>query len=201
VFSTTGAAEFAVDRTFDSAGTRYYGDWAAAHGFKTPAFLAVLVVCVVLTNIADSFRRPLDTDVTDLIGTVALRIFLAIAMLSLDWVSLFEHIPMLLTAAAVQVVTTVIIAVLLVYTLFGRGREGAAATGGFIGFSLGAMPVGLAVMRRLNARFGDTPRALLAITLAPPSSPIRRMPWSSLSFFAGLAADGGKIISLSCSGE
>ena len=142
------------------------GDWAAAHGFKTPAFLAVLVVCVVLTNIADSFRRPLDTDVTDLIGTVALRIFLAIAMLSLDWVSLFEHIPMLLTAAAVQVVTTVIIAVLLVYTLFGRGREGAAATGGFIGFSLGAMPVGLAVMRRLNARFGDTPRALLAITLA-----------------------------------
>jgi len=90
------------------------GDWAAAHGFKTPAFLAVLVVCVVLTNIADSFRRPLDTDVTDLIGTVALRIFLAIAMLSLDWVSLFEHIPMLLTAAAVQVVTTVIIAVLLV---------------------------------------------------------------------------------------
>ena len=142
------------------------GDWAAAHGFKTPAFLAVLVVCVVLTNIADSFRRPLDTDVTDLIGTVALRIFLAIAMLSLDWVSLFEHIPMLLTAGAVQVVTTVIIAVLLVYTLFGRGREGAAATGGFIGFSLGAMPVGLAVMRRLNARFGDTPRALLAITLA-----------------------------------
>jgi len=116
---------------------------------------------------------PLDTDVTDLIGTVALRIFLAIAMLSLDWVSLFEHIPMLLTAAAVQVVTTVIIAVLLVYTLFGRGREGAAATGGFIGFSLGAMPVGLAVMRRLNARFGDTPRALLAITLAAPYSPIR----------------------------
>jgi ESS family glutamate:Na+ symporter len=28
------------------------------------------------------------------------------------------------------------------------------------------MPVGLAVMRRLNTRFGDTPRALLAITLA-----------------------------------
>jgi len=28
------------------------------------------------------------------------------------------------------------------------------------------MPVGLAVMRRLNATFGETPRALLAITLA-----------------------------------
>jgi ESS family glutamate:Na+ symporter len=28
------------------------------------------------------------------------------------------------------------------------------------------MPVGLAVMRRLGLQFGDTPRALLAITLA-----------------------------------
>jgi ESS family glutamate:Na+ symporter len=58
------------------------------------------------------------------------------------------------------------IAILLLYPLFGRDREAAAACGGFIGFGLGAMPVGLAVMRRLNARFGDTPRALLAVTLA-----------------------------------
>ena len=99
-------------------------------------------------------------------------------------------------------VTTVIIAVLLVYTLFGRGREGAAATGGFIGFSLGAMPVGLAVMRRLNARFGDTPRALLAITLAASLFTDTPMHWSSVSFSAGLAADGGgKVISLWCPRE
>lgn len=55
---------------------------------------------------------------------------------------------------------------LVVYTLFGRDRDAAAASGGFIGFSLSAMPVGLAVMRRLNATLGETSRALLAITLA-----------------------------------
>ena len=32
--------------------------------------------------------------------------------------------------------------------------------------ALGAMPVGLAVMRRLNLRYGETPRALLGITIA-----------------------------------
>jgi ESS family glutamate:Na+ symporter len=73
---------------------------------------------------------------------------------------------MLLTGAAVQVVVIVIIGVGVVYMLFGRDRDAAAAAGGFIGFSLGAMPVGLAVMRRLNATFGETPRALLALTLA-----------------------------------
>jgi ESS family glutamate:Na+ symporter len=141
-------------------------DWAAEHGVKVPAFLAVMLVGVVITNVADVVHRPLDTQASDLIGTVSLRIFLAIAMLSLDWTALVQDLPMLLTTAGVQVAVTILIAVLVVYLLFGRDREAAAAAGGFIGFSLGAMPVGLAVMRRLNTRFGETPRALLAITLA-----------------------------------
>ena len=141
-------------------------DWAAGLGFKAPTFLAVLLTGVLITNVADVARRPLDTEVTDLVGTIALRIFLAIAMLTLDWAELAAKLPMLLAGAAVQVTVTVLIAVLVVYTLFGRDRDAAAASGGFIGFSLGAMPVGLAVMRRLNTTFGETPRALLAITLA-----------------------------------
>lgn len=141
-------------------------DWAAGLGFKAPTFLAVLLTGVFITNVADAARRPLDTAVTDLVGTIALRIFLAIAMLTLDWAELSAKLPMLLAGAAVQAAVTVLIAVLVVYTLFGRDRDAAAASGGFIGFSLGAMPVGLAVMRRLNTTFGETPRALLAITLA-----------------------------------
>ena len=141
-------------------------DWAAGLGFKAPTFLAVLLTGVLITNAADAARRPIDTEVTDLVGTIALRIFLAIAMLTLDWAELTARLPMLLAGAAVQVALTVAIAVLVVYTLFGRDRDAAAASGGFIGFSLGAMPVGLAVMRRLNTTFGETPRALLAITLA-----------------------------------
>jgi ESS family glutamate:Na+ symporter len=135
-------------------------------GFSAPGFLTALLTGVVLTNAADALRRPLDTDVTDLIGTIALRLFLAIALLSLDWAALMSHLPMLLAAATLQVAGTVAIAVLVVFWLMGRDRDAAAAAGGFIGFGLGAMPVGLAVMRRLNSRYGDTPRALLAVTLA-----------------------------------
>ncbi len=138
----------------------------ASLGLELPAFLVVLLVSVAITNVGDAMRRPIDTDVTDLIGTIALRIFIAIAMLSLDWVELVKHLPLLFTAALAQTAITVAVAVLVVHPLFGRGAEGAAATGGFIGMSLGAMPVGLAVMRRLSLQFGDTPRALFAITLA-----------------------------------
>jgi ESS family glutamate:Na+ symporter len=143
------------------------GRWIEhAFGVGLPAFLTAMLVGVALTNLADLGKRPLDTEVTDLAGTVALRIFLAIALLGLDWAALARHLPMLLTAAVVQVVGVAAIAVALVYLPMRRDRDAAAASGGFIGFALGAMPVGLAVMRRLNQRFGDTPRALLAITLA-----------------------------------
>jgi ESS family glutamate:Na+ symporter len=144
----------------------FLGALAAKQGLQVPGFLAVLLVAVAITNIADVVRRPLDTEITDLVGTIALRIFLAIAMLSLDWATLVAYLPMLATAAVAQVTLMAAIAVLVLYPLFGRDREAAAAAGGFIGFGLGAMPVGLAVMRRLNTRFGDTPRALLAVTLA-----------------------------------
>jgi ESS family glutamate:Na+ symporter len=135
-------------------------------GIDLPAFLTAMLVGVALTNIADLLRRPLDTEVTDLVGTVALRIFLAIALLSLDWSALVDHLPMVLTATVVQIVLVIALAVGLLYLLDGRDRDAAAAAGGFMGFALGAMPVGLAVMRRLNERFGDTPRALLGVTLA-----------------------------------
>jgi ESS family glutamate:Na+ symporter len=140
-------------------------DLVATKGLHVPTFLAVLLMAVVLTNVADAVRKPFDTEATDLVGTLALRVFLAIAMLSLDWVALAAKLPLLLSGAVVQVLVTVAVGLLVVYNLFGRGREGAAACGGFIGFSMGAMPVGLAVMRRLNTQFGETPRALLAITL------------------------------------
>ena len=143
------------------------GGLAERHaGFSAPGFLTALLTGVVLTNAADALRRPLDTDVTDLIGTIALRLFLAIALLSLDWAALLGHLPMLLAAAGLQIAGVVAVATVVVFWLMGRDRDAAAAAGGFIGFGLGAMPVGLAVMRRLNARYGDTPRAILAITLA-----------------------------------
>ena len=138
----------------------------AAAGIDLPGFLTAMLVGVALTNAADLLRKPIDTEVTDLIGTLALRIFLAIALLSLDWSSLVAHLPMILSATVVQIGTAVLIAFAVVFLLDGRDRDAAAASGGFMGFSLGAMPVGLAVMRRLNARHGETPRALLGITIA-----------------------------------
>jgi glutamate:Na+ symporter, ESS family len=138
---------------------------AEALGATVPAFLAVLLAAVVLTNVADLARRPVDLVAIDLIGTLALRVFLAIAMLGLQLAAVSDSMAMIVTAAAVQVLLVVAIAVLAVYPLM-KGRDGAIGAAGFVGFGLGAMPVGLAAMKRLTLTYGDAPRAFLVITLA-----------------------------------
>jgi len=72
-----------------------------------------------------------------------------------------------------QCIVTGLIAVTLVRYAATRGsqgsqvaRDGAVAAGGFMGFGLGAMPVGLSVMQRITLQHGAAPRAFLVVTLA-----------------------------------
>lgn len=131
-----------------------------------PAFLTAMFGGVILTNLADLVRRPVDYQLADLISTVALRLFLAMAMLSLKLWALLAFVGLLSAMLVAQIAVVVLAASLLVFPLMGRDRQAAIAAGGFIGFALGAMPVGLGTMRRLSETLGPAPRAFLVITLA-----------------------------------
>lgn len=140
--------------------------WAEGQGWIVPGFLAVMAVAIVITNGADLLKRPVDLIVTDLTGTVALRLFLAMSMMGLKLWELTVFIIPLLVVVALQVLVVISVALIFVYPLLGRGYQGAVASGGFIGFALGAMPVGLGVMKRVTTSFGPAPKAFLIITLA-----------------------------------
>ena len=141
--------------------------WLAARmNVTVPAFLTAMFGGVILTNLADLAKRPIDHALADLISTVALRLFLAMAMLSLKLWALLAFVGLLSAMLVAQIVVVVLAAALLVFPLLGRDRQAAIAAGGFIGFALGAMPVGLGTMRRLSESLGPAPRAFLVITLA-----------------------------------
>ncbi len=148
------------------AGGELAGRGATAMHFALPAFLTALLAAVLITNVADAIGRPVDVARAGLIGTLALRIFLAMSLLSLQFETLGRFILPLSAALAAQTVLTCLIALLLVYRVAGRGVDGAVGAGGFIGFALGAMPVGIATMSRLTERIGPAPKALLVVTLA-----------------------------------
>jgi ESS family glutamate:Na+ symporter len=147
--------------------------WLGGRGVTVPPFLACLLTAVVVTNVADLLRRGVDLETADVVGTVALRLFLAMSLMSLDLIAVLRAAGLILTAVALQCALTALIAVTLVRHAAARGstgaqavREGAVAAGGFMGFGLGAMPVGLTVMQRITLQHGAAPRAFLVVTLA-----------------------------------
>ena len=143
-----------------------FGRVSRAVDFALPGFLTALLAGVLITNVSDLVHRPIDLPRADLIGTLALRIFLAMSMLSLDFSTLASYVAPLAAALAAQVVVTVLIAVVLINRVLGGGHEGGVGAGGFIGFGLGAMPVGIATMKRVVQRVGPAPKAFIVVTLA-----------------------------------
>jgi glutamate:Na+ symporter, ESS family len=147
--------------------------WLSGRGVNIPPFLACLLSAVVFTNLADLLKRGVDLDTADLVGTVALRLFLAMSLMSLDLAAVARAAGLILSAVLLQCIVTMLIAVTLVRYAATRGnsgpqtaRDGAVAAGGFMGFGLGAMPVGLSVMQRITLQHGAAPRAYLVVTLA-----------------------------------
>jgi glutamate:Na+ symporter, ESS family len=94
---------------------------------------------------------------------VALGIFLAIAMMSLNLADLANTaLPMLIILSA-QVILMGLFAWLVTFPLMGRSYDAAIMAAGQVGFSLGATPNAVANMKTLVEKYGPSPRAFLVV--------------------------------------
>jgi ESS family glutamate:Na+ symporter len=140
--------------------------WAKEAGLVLPGFLTAMLAGVVITNVADATGLRLEFAPIERNGEMALQVFLAISLMSLQLWTISHAIPPLLTNVVAQVVATTAVAVLVLFPLLGRDYDAAVACGGFLGFGLSSMPVAMATMDQVTSRFGPAPRAFLLITLA-----------------------------------
>ena len=129
-----------------------------------PAYVGAMVFAAVVRNLDERFGWfRLNMRAIEALGVVALALFLVIALMDLKlWQLAGLAVPMLVILA-VQVVLTVLYAVLVVFTLMGRDYEAAVTTSGHIGFGLGVTPNAVANMEALAARFGPAPRSFLYV--------------------------------------
>jgi len=144
----------------------WLNDWAQRVGLILPGFLTAMLAGVAITNLADAFGRRLAFDPIERNGEMALQVFLAISLMSLQLWTVGDAVPALLTNVVAQIAITSAVALLVLFPLLGRDYDAAIATGGFLGFGLSSMPVAMATMDQVTSRFGPSPRAFLLITLA-----------------------------------
>jgi ESS family glutamate:Na+ symporter len=131
-----------------------------------PGYIGAMLCAAVIRNLADATRLVrIDQRTVDDIGTIALSLFLSMALMSLKlWELLDLALPMLVILV-VQVTMMGAFALFITYRFMGRDYDAAVMAGGHCGFGLGATPNAVANMTSLVERFGPAPRAFLVVPM------------------------------------
>jgi len=133
--------------------------------FTLPAYIGAMIVAAVICNGAELLKFKVEQRVIDDLGTVALSLFLSMALMSLKlWELLDLAIPLLIILFA-QVAMMAAFAYFVDFRLMGRDYDAAVLAGGHCGFGLGATPNAVANMEAITERFGPAPRAFLVVPM------------------------------------
>jgi ESS family glutamate:Na+ symporter len=134
--------------------------------FTLPAYIGAMIGAAVMRNTVDlTGLMKVEQRVVDDLGTIALSLFLAMALMSLRlWELLDLAVPML-AILVTQVTMMAAFAYFVTYRLMGRDYDAAVMAGGHCGFGLGATPNAVANMEAIVERFGHAPRAFLVVPM------------------------------------
>ena len=138
-------------------------------GLKLPLFVPCLLAGIVLTNllprVAPRIAWPSRTPALALIAEVALGVFLAMSLMSMQLWALADLAGPLFTLLGLQLVLALAFALLVLFRLLGRNYDAAVISAGFIGFGLGATPTAMANMTAVTQRHGASHVAFLVVPL------------------------------------
>ena len=146
------------------------GGWlseATSGGVVTlPSFVWALLSGVLLRNglqVAGIWR--MGTGPTDLLGSVSLSLFLALAMMQLRFWELATLAGPLAVILVVQTVACALYALFVAFPGMGRSYDAALMAAGVIGFCMGSTATAVAITQALARRHGPSPTATLIVPL------------------------------------
>jgi len=140
--------------------------WISSLGFTLPAYIGAMIVAAVLRNVDDAggvFR--MSQRVIDDLGTVALALFLVMALMTLRLWELSGLVGPLVVILTLQVALIALICLFVITPLMGRDYDAMVMSSGFCGFMLGTTANAMANMGALVERYGPAPKAYLVVPL------------------------------------
>jgi len=132
---------------------------------RLPGFLTAMFIGILVTNVADTIRRPLAHSTIDRFGEVSLHIFLAMSMMAIELWVLDDAASTIMIVLVAQVLLMTVFAVFVVYRVMGRNYDAVVIAAGFVGMGLGATPVAIANMNAVTHRYGPSTKAFLVVPL------------------------------------
>jgi len=137
-----------------------------SHGVTVPSFICSLFLGLVTINLLElTGFYTINKETIDLWGTVALSVFLAMALMSLRLWELLNLAGPMLLILVVQTVIMALFAYFVTFRAMGRDYDAAIMAGGHCGFGMGATPTAVANMEALVSRYGPSPTSFLVVPM------------------------------------
>ncbi|HAS6392266.1 TPA: sodium/glutamate symporter [Vibrio vulnificus] len=150
-------------------GAKYVEQWVSTYEIKwlmIPDFVYALFIGVIITNFLEVTKiRKLDAETVDMLGTVSLSLFLAMALMSLKLWNIFDLAIPFLVILAVQSVVLALFTYYVTFKVMGSSYDAAVIAGGHCGFGLGATPTAVMNMGSIVNRFGPSPQAFMVVPI------------------------------------
>jgi len=146
------------------------GGWVsagfAAIGWTLPAYIGAMIVAAIIRNLDDvAGAIGISQRTIDDLGTVALSIFLVMALMTLRLWQLAGAVVPLLVILTAQMALVAALCIWVVPRVMGRDYDAVVMSGGFCGFMLGTTANAVANMGALVERYGPAPKAYLVVPL------------------------------------
>jgi ESS family glutamate:Na+ symporter len=140
--------------------------WLKQFDMTLPVYIGAMLVAAAIRNLDDVTRAfRLSQRIIDDIGTVALSLFLVMALMTLRLWEIAGLILPLLVVLAAQVLLIAGLCLFIVPRLMGRDYDAAVISAGFCGFMLGTTANAMANMGALVERYGPSPKAYFVVPL------------------------------------
>ena len=134
--------------------------------FTLPGFIWCLMIGVAIRNIEHMVPKlAVHSPTVDMLGSISLSIFLAMALMSLRLWELLSLAGPLLVMLLIQTAGMALFASFVTFRFMGGNYDSAIIAGGHCGFGMGATPTAVANMEALTRRFGPSPQAFLVVPL------------------------------------
>jgi len=146
------------------------GVWVSAGfqalGWTLPAYIGAMIVAAVIRNLDDATGLiGMSQRTIDDVGTVALALFLVMALMTLRLWELAGVVIPLLVILFCQVAFIAAVCLLAIPRVMGRDYDAVVMSTGFCGFMLGTTANAVANMGALVERYGPAPKAYLVVPL------------------------------------
>jgi ESS family glutamate:Na+ symporter len=131
-----------------------------------PMYIGTMICAAIIRNVDDAFSGGHITPARmDEIGTIALELFIVLALLSLKlWEIVNLALPVLFILCG-QIVILVVLCWAVVFRIMGRDYQAAVTATGYFGFMMGTTANAMACMGELVRQYGASPRAFFVVTI------------------------------------